>query len=336
MVDKSPILTVKRMSKRYKVRQSFVDRIIRKEKMQLVAVDDVSFSVEQGTVLGIVGESGSGKTTLARCLIRLIEPDTGTIYFAGQRIDNASNSELRKIRSQIQMVFQDPYTSLNPRMTIGAALIEAGKVHGTIGNTTEIEFVENLLDLVGLARSYSSRRPRQLSGGQRQRAAIARALTVKPSVIIADEAVSALDVSIQGQILNLFRDLREDLGLTIIFIAHQLSVISHVADVVAVMYLGRIVEYGPTKRVFISPKHPYTEALMASHPDPDPRRILTAPMQGDVPSPLAIPKGCRFSTRCPKVEAICSDLDPELLVHEGNHAVACHLSKPDYDSSPKN
>ena len=320
-----PLLDVKRVSKYYRVRRNFLDFISRVPPSRLVAVDDVSFSVDKGTVLGVVGESGSGKTTLARCLIRLIEPDAGIVSFAGKRIDTASISELRQIRSQIQMVFQDPYTSLNPRMTIGAALIEAGRVHGTVGTGKEADFVADLLELVGLVPSFSTRRPRQLSGGQRQRAAIARALAVRPSLIIADEAVSALDVSIQGQILNLFRELRKDLGLTMIFIAHQLSVISHVADVVAVMYLGKIVEHGRTEDVFSSPKHPYTKALMAAHPDPDPRRTITSSMQGDTPSPLAIPKGCRFFSRCPKAAAVCSDSDPELLTRNGSHAVACHF-----------
>ena len=299
-----PLLNVKGVSKYYSVRRNVIDFISRAPAKRLVAVDDVSFSVDKGTVLGVVGESGSGKTTLARCLIRLVEPDAGAVSFSGKRIDNASISELRKVRSQIQMVFQDPYTSLNPRMTVGAALIEAGRVHGTVGTKQEAVFISDLLELVGLAQSFSSRRPRQLSGGQRQRAAIARALAVRPSLIIADEAVSALDVSIQGQILNLFRQLRTDLGLTMIFIAHQLSVISHVADVVAVMYLGRIVEHGRTEDVFSSPKHPYTRLLMAAHPDPDPRKSVTSSIQGDIPSPLAIPKGCRYLSRCPKAAAV--------------------------------
>ena len=325
MTEYEPLLNVRGVSKYYSMRRSLSDIVLRVPSAQLVAVDNVSFSLDRGTVLGVVGESGSGKTTLARCLIRLIEPDAGVVSFEGKTINTASDSELRRIRSQIQMVFQDPYTSLNPRMTIGAALIEAGRVHGTVGVKRETDFIADLLEIVGLPRSFSSRRPRQLSGGQRQRAAIARALAVRPSLIIADEAVSALDVSIQGQILNLFRELRKDLGLTMIFIAHQLSVISHVADVVAVMYLGKIVEHGSTKDVFSSPKHPYTKALMAAHPDPDPRRTVMASMQGDIPSPLALPKGCRFLSRCSKAAAVCSESDPELLFRSGSHSVACHF-----------
>ena len=325
MIEHRPLLNVEGVSKYYNVRRSLLDIILRAPSARLVAVDNVSFSVDKGTVLGVVGESGSGKTTLARCLIRLIEPDAGVVSFEGKEINTASAAELRRIRSQIQMVFQDPYTSLNPRMTIGAALIEAGRVHGTVGAQRETDFITNLLELVGLARSFSSRRPRQLSGGQRQRAAIARALAVRPSLIIADEAVSALDVSIQGQILNLFRELRKDLGLTIIFIAHQLSVISHVADVVAVMYLGKIVEHGPTKDIFSSPKHPYTKALIAAHPNPNPRRTVASTMQGDLPSPLAIPKGCRFLSRCSKAATICSESDPDLLFRSESHSVACHF-----------
>ena len=325
MIEKKPLLNVEGISKRYSLRRSLRDSLLRRPAPQLVAVDNVSFSINRGTVLGIVGESGSGKTTLARCLIRLIEPDTGIVSFSNKRIDNASSSNLRNIRKDIQMVFQDPYTSLNPRMSIGAALAEAGQVHGTIGISGEKDFVSNLLKLVGLPSSFAMRRPRQLSGGQRQRAAIARALAVRPTMLIADEAVSALDVSIQGQILNLFRELRKELELTIIFIAHQLSVISHVADEVAVMYLGKIVEHGTTKEIFSNPKHPYTKALLAAHPHPDPREKSVPQMQGDIPSPLDLPRGCRFFTRCPQAVTVCSDTVPDLLQRGDDHKVACHF-----------
>ncbi|MBL09218.1 MAG: peptide ABC transporter substrate-binding protein [Acidiferrobacteraceae bacterium] len=325
MIEKKPLLSVEGISKRYNLRRSLIDVFLRRPVSQLVAVDNVSFSINRGTVLGIVGESGSGKTTLARCLIRLIEPDTGIVSYSNKRIDNASSSNLRNIRKDIQMVFQDPYTSLNPRMSIGAALAEAGKVHGTIDISGESDFVSNLLKLVGLPSSFATRRPRQLSGGQRQRAAIARALAVRPTMLIADEAVSALDVSIQGQILNLFRELRKELELTIIFIAHQLSVISHVADEVAVMYLGKIVEHGTTKEIFSNPKHPYTKALMAAHPHPDPREKSVPQMQGDIPSPLDLPQGCRFFTRCPQATTVCSDTAPDLLQRGDDHKVACHF-----------
>ena len=325
MIEKKPLLSVEGISKRYSLRRSLLDAFLRRPVTQLLAVDNVSFSINRGTVLGIVGESGSGKTTLARCLIRLIEPDTGIVSYSNKRIDNASSSNLRNIRKDIQMVFQDPYTSLNPRMSIGAALIEAGKVHGTIDASGEIYFVSNLLELVGLPSTFATRRPRQLSGGQRQRAAIARALAVRPTMLIADEAVSALDVSIQGQILNLFRELRKELELTIIFIAHQLSVISHVADEVAVMYLGKIVEHGTTKEIFSNPKHPYTKALMAAHPHPDPREKSVPLMQGDIPSPLDLPQGCRIFTRCPQATTVCSATAPDLLQRGDDHKVECHF-----------
>ncbi|MBO67801.1 MAG: peptide ABC transporter ATP-binding protein [Acidiferrobacteraceae bacterium] len=325
MAENRVLMNIEGLSKRYSLRRSLLDALCRVPATQLVAVDNVSLSIERGTVLGIVGESGSGKTTLARCLIRLIEPDTGVISFSNKRIDIATAYELRQIRKDIQMVFQDPYTSLNPRMTIGDALTEAGKVHDTIGLSPENEYVSELLKLVGLAPSFASRRPRQLSGGQRQRAAIARALAVRPTMLIADEAVSALDVSIQGQILNLLRDLREELKLTIIFIAHQLSVISHVADEVAVMYLGQIVEHGATKDIFSNPKHPYTRALMAAHPHPDPRNRIIPEMKGEIPSPLALPRGCRFVNRCPHAAAVCSESAPDLQTFSNGHRVACHF-----------
>jgi ABC-type glutathione transport system ATPase component len=230
------------------------------------AVDDVSFTLERGEILGVAGGSGSGKTTLARCLIRLVEPDEGSIRLDGEDVRAARGSRLRELRRRMQMVFQDPYASLNPRMSVGAALHEAGRVHRRPGSEDREAFVSELLERVHLPASIAARRPRELSGGQRQRVAVARALAVGPEILIADEAVSALDVSIQTQLLNLFLDLRDDLGVAIVFIAHQLAVIAEVADRVAIMHQGRIVETGPTASVFHSPQDPYTVALLGAHP----------------------------------------------------------------------
>jgi len=240
------------------------------------AVDDVSFDLRRGEILGLAGGSGSGKTTLARCLIRLVEPDAGTITLDGTDVRAARGAALREVRRRMQMVFQDPYSSLNPRMSVGAALLEAGRVHERPGSENGEAFVRELLERVHLSPSAASRRPRELSGGQRQRVAVARALAVGPEVLIADEAVSALDVSVQTQLLNLFLDLRDELGLSIVFVAHQLAVIASVADRVAVMHLGRIVELGATAEVFAAPRDPYTAQLLAAHPHADPSARMEA------------------------------------------------------------
>jgi oligopeptide transport system ATP-binding protein len=261
-----------------------------------------------------VGESGSGKSTLARCITRLTEPDDGSILFDGADIRALSGRSLQGMRRRMQVVFQDPFSSLNPRLTVGAALAEPLLVHGLATRADAAEQVGQLLDLVGLAPQVSRRFPRELSGGQRQRVAIARSLAPRPELLIADEAVSALDVSIQAQILNLLVDLTERLGLTMIFISHQLAVIASVADDVAVMYLGQIVERGPVEEVFASPQHPYTAALLAANPEPVPeRRRRETAIRGDIPSPLDIPSGCRFRTRCGFAEARCAEADPGLL-----------------------
>jgi oligopeptide/dipeptide ABC transporter ATP-binding protein len=291
----------------------------------VVAVNHVSFEVAKNGAMGIVGESGSGKTTLARCLIRLHEPDAGSIVFRGRDITQADGAELLNIRRRIQMVFQDPYTSLNPRLSVGAAILEAGRVHGRVPPADGRQFVEGLLERVGLSQSQADRRPHSLSGGQRQRVAIARALAVGPELLIADEAVSALDVSVQAQILNLFADLRSELGLTLIFISHQLAVISHLCDHVAIMYLGRIVEYGSTECVFANPQHPYTRALLEAHPDPDPRRRAPPALHGDAPTGLNLRPGCPFSPRCAYSEQVCEESDPELERDFAGQAVACHV-----------
>ena len=264
-----PLLSVTGLVKSFAPQQSVRDRLARKPLKVVRAVDDVSFSVSRGRVLGIAGESGSGKSTTARCITRLIEPDAGEIRFDGVDVRAAHGAALRNVRRRIQMVFQDPYASLNPRLSVGQAILEAGKVHGRLGAATHDQFVQEQLDKVRLPRMFATRKPRDLSGGQRQRVAIARAMATGPEVVIADEAVSALDVSIQTEIVNLFLDLRDDLGLAIVFVSHQLPVLAGIADHIAVMRAGEIVEYGPTAEVFRSPKHAYTVALLAAHPHPD-------------------------------------------------------------------
>jgi ABC-type glutathione transport system ATPase component len=262
------LLSVQDLTKRFKLRGSLGEWVTRRPGDSHLAVDHVSFDLAHGEILGLAGGSGSGKTTLARMLIRLIEPDGGSITLEGRSVRDAGGHELREIRRRMQMVFQDPYSSLNPRLSIGAAILEAGRVHHQPGSDDSTAFVARFLDLVRLPVSMAGRQPSELSGGQRQRVAVARALAVGPDVLIADEAVSALDVSIQTQLLNLFLDLRDELGLTILFVAHQLSVIAEVADRVAIMHRGVIVEIGATADVFHSPHDEYTKSLLASHPSP--------------------------------------------------------------------
>lgn len=322
-----PILTVDALEKWFDLGRSLSDIILRRAPQRVTAVDGVSLELLPNEVLGIVGESGSGKSTLARCLVALYRPDAGKIVFDGHDVGSAKGHLRRDLHRRMQMVFQDPFTSLNPQMTIGAAILEAAKVHDRLDGS-EDEFVGSLLELVGLSRTLTTRRPNALSGGQRQRAAIARALAVEPDVLIADEAVSALDVSIQAQILNLFSDLSDRLGLAMIFIAHDLAVVSHISHRVAIMYLGRIVEEGPVDTVFRSPRHPYTKALLEAHPDPYALGALDeeAPITGDIPSPLDVPSGCRFRTRCPYATDVCSSADPVLEPHgDMGRRVACHV-----------
>jgi oligopeptide/dipeptide ABC transporter ATP-binding protein len=320
------LLEVEDLHKSFAVRSPLVDRLRRRAQARAVAIDGVSLSIRREETVGIVGESGSGKTTLARCLLRLIEPDQGSVRFDGVDVTQAKRSELQRIRRRMQMVFQDPYSSLNPRVKVGTAIAEPAHVHGLIAREQAKEHVERLLELVGLPASSADRYPRQLSGGQRQRVAIARALSLNPEFLIADEPVSALDVSIQAQILNLLDDLLRSLDLTMIFIAHQLSVVRHISDRVAIMYLGRIVESGPTRVVFEHPQHPYTAGLLEAAPRPDPGTRHHKPaVRGDIPSSLQIPSGCRFRTRCPYAEERCAVEDPSLAPVASGHEVACHV-----------
>ncbi|MDQ3890080.1 MAG: ABC transporter ATP-binding protein [Actinomycetota bacterium] len=321
-----PLLAVEDVHKAFAVRRPLLDRLMLKPAARAIAVDGVSLEVRRRETLGLVGESGSGKTTLARCILRLIEADRGSIRFDGRELCGAGRSELQEVRRRMQIVFQDPYSSLNPRLRVGRAIAEPALVHGTVARERAREHVERMLGLVGLPATAADRYPRQLSGGQRQRVAIARALSLEPEVLVADEPVSALDVSIQAQILNLLDDLLESLDLTMIFIAHQLSVVRHICDRVAIMYLGRIVETGPTKQVFDDPQHPYTKALLEAAPRPDPADRHRKPAaRGDVPSPLRIPSGCRFRTRCAFAEERCALDDPSLIAVGRRQEAACHV-----------
>jgi oligopeptide/dipeptide ABC transporter ATP-binding protein len=288
------------------------------------AVDDVSLTIQPGEVVGLVGESGSGKTTLGRSILRLIEPTSGSVRFDGVDILRLPAREMRVLRKDMQIVFQDPYASLNPRMTVGAILGQALSLHGLAPGGEREPRIVDLLQRVGLSAAHTRRYPHEFSGGQRQRIAIARALAVRPRLLVADEPVSALDVSIQAQVLNLLQDLQRELGLALLFIAHDLGVVEYLSDRVIVLYLGRIMEVASTQDLYANPRHPYTQALLAAIPRPDPtRRGRPAPLQGDQPSPLAPPSGCVFRTRCPIAAAECAAVVPPLERHAPDHYKAC-------------
>ena len=295
------------------------------------AVDGVSFGIARGTTLGLVGESGCGKTTLARAILRLIEPTAGEIRFDGVDVSAASNASLRKLRRDMQIVFQDPFGSLNPRMTVGRIIAEPLALYRIAAGRKRRAMVSELAERVGLAPSQMDRYPHEFSGGQRQRIGIARAIALKPKFIVCDEPVSALDVSVQSQILNLLSDLQEELGLTYLFIAHNLAVVEHFAGRVAVMYLGRIVEIADAVDLYNQPRHPYTMALLAAVPQPDPtRRREYVGLKGDVPNPLNPPTGCPFHPRCPFTTAVCREMPPFLENQSGpapRHRVACHRAE---------
>lgn len=290
------------------------------------AVDGVSFGIKRGETLGLVGESGCGKSTTGRLILRLIEPTGGQVFFEGEDITRLNRRELRPKRQRMQIIFQDPYSSLNPRMTVGRIVGEPLTLHGMANGTQKERRVRELLEMVGLSPSHARRYPHEFSGGQRQRIGVARALAVGPKMIVCDEPVSALDVSIQSQILNLLEDLQREFDLTYLFIAHGLNVVKHVSDRVGVMYLGKLVELAGAERLYSSPQHPYTKALLSAIPVPDPQarreRIL---LGGDVPSPLNPPAGCRFHTRCAVAEDLCREEEPPFQDTGGEHMVACHL-----------
>jgi oligopeptide transport system ATP-binding protein len=316
------LLEVENLAKHYPVRRGIV---LARQVGTVRAVDGVSFRIERGETLAIVGESGCGKSTTARLVLRLIEPTSGTVRFDGQEVSGAA---LRTLRRRVQVVFQDPYASLNPRLRVADTIAEPMEVHGIGTPQSRAARVRELLGLVGLAPFHAQRYPHEFSGGQRQRIGIARALAVQPELIICDEPVSALDVSIQAQVVNLLKDLQRRFGLSYLFIAHDLAVVHHMADRVAVMYLGQIVESAPKRAIFDAPLHPYTRALLAAIPHPDPRRRgLVKPIGGDVPSPMNPPSGCRFHTRCPHARDRCRTEMPALRELSPGHSVACHFSE---------
>ena len=303
------------------------DGLLRRRVGYLRAVDDVSFAIRRGETLGLVGESGCGKTTTGRAILRLQRATSGSVTFDGRSVLDLSSAEMRRMRARMQIVFQDPYSALDPRSTVGASFAEGARAQKLAKGAELDAIVAQLLDVVGLDGDMRRRYPHELSGGQRQRIVIARALATRPDFVVCDEAVSALDVSVRAQILNLLQDLQEQFSLTYLFIAHDLAVVQHVSDRVAVMYLGRIVEVAGAAELYAAPLHPYTRALLSAIPDPDPRRrVSRAPLQGEVPSPLDVPTGCRFRTRCPLAIDRCSVEEPLLGPETGSHQVACHVT----------
>ena len=315
-----PLLEVNNLVKYFPIRGGLLSRVV----ANVQAVNDVSFKIQKGEVLGLVGESGSGKTTAGRAILRLIEPTSGEVKFNGVDVVKLSKSEMREYRKKMQIIFQDPFASLNPRMTVGDIIGEALMIHNLASGQARTDRVAELLKRVGLSPDHMRRYPHEFSGGQRQRIGIARALAVDPQFIVADEPVSALDVSIQAQVVNLLEDLQRDLGLTLLFIAHDLSVVEYICDRVAVMYLGRVMEVATSRELYTNPKHPYTEALLSAAPIPDPTikrdRII---LEGDIPSPINPPSGCVFRTRCRYKITECEHTVPELREVSPGHFKAC-------------
>lgn len=324
----TPLLRVENLSKDFTVG---TDDVFGRKAARVQALQDVSFDLVRGETLGLVGESGCGKSTLGRCLVRLLEPTRGRLIFKGEEITSCKGARLRALRRQIQIIFQDPYAMLNPRMTIGELLTEPLVVHGLLSSETDRrDRAKQLMETVGLRPEGLDRYPHEFSGGQRQRLGIARALAVEPELLICDEPVSALDVSIQAQILNLLMDLQQKLGLTYVFIAHDLKVVEHVSTRVAVMYLGKIVEIAESRELYEHPRHPYTRALLSAIPIPDPsRRAARTPLKGDVPSPLNPPTGCSFHPRCPEALRECAHQSPCLEMKRPKHWASCLRVAPE-------
>jgi len=322
------LLTVAGLKKYFPLRRGFLSTLLEKEEKYVRAVDDVSFEIEDGTVYGLVGESGCGKTTTGRLTLRLIEPTSGSIYYRDREITSMPDNEMKALRREMQIIFQDPFDSINPKMTIFDVISEPLNIHEMQKSESEkIEVVSKMLESVQVVppQEYLFRYPHELSGGQRQRVAIARALVLRPKFIVADEPVSMLDVSIRTEVLNLMLDLRTDLKLTYLFITHDLAISRYVSDHIAVMYLGKIVEHGPTEDTIQNPRHPYTQALLAAVPTPEVRvEEKEIPIKGETPSPISIPKGCRFNPRCPLAKEECPSSEPELIEFSPGHFVACH------------
>ena len=327
------LLSVKNLKKHFVVGTNFFG----KPTAYLKAVDNVSFDLRKGTTLGIVGESGCGKTTMGRTILRLYDVTGGSVKFKDQELTTLSNKEFDKLRPNMQMIFQDPYASLSPRLTVGEIIGEAARQHGLTKGKNYRDYVLEIMKMCGLQPHYFDRYPHEFSGGQRQRICIARALALKPDLVICDEPVSALDVSIQAQIINMLKDLQKELGLTYVFISHDLSVVKHISDEIGVMYLGSMVEYGSKKSIFENTLHPYTKALFSAVPIPDPHtkmnRII---LKGDIPSPVNPPKGCKFHTRCDKCMEVCKTVAPKYLEVEKGHFCACHLYDPEYNGGSEN
>ncbi len=320
--ENSPLLVVKDLKQYFPVEKSLLGKTVK----SLKAVDGVSFTLEKGKTLGIVGESGCGKTTMGRTILRLYDVTGGEVWFKGQEVSKIKNSEFNKLRPNMQMIFQDPYASLSPRLTVGEIIGEAVREHGIVPKEQYQDYIMEVMKMCGLQPHYFERYPHEFSGGQRQRICIARALALKPDLVICDEPVSALDVSIQAQIINMLKDLQKSLNLTYIFISHDLSVVKHISDEVGVMYLGSMVEYGSKESIFSNTLHPYTKALFSAVPVPNPHvkmnRIL---LKGDIPSPVNPPKGCKFHTRCEHCMDICAMVKPKYKEVEKGHFCACHL-----------
>ena len=332
----SALLEVKRLTKHYPVRKGVFSRV----SGQVHAVDDVSFSIAEGETLGLVGESGCGKSTTAKTILKLVDPNSGTIEWRGRRIDGLGVAAMRPYRRELQAVFQDPYSSLNPRMRARDIVAEPIRNFETMPESEIRERVAALFDKVGLRADQMVKYPYEFSGGQRQRLGIARALAPKPKLIVCDEPVSSLDVSVQAQVVNLLMDLQQQLKLTYLFIAHDLRLVEHICDRVAVMYLGRIVEMATAARLFSAPQHPYTRALLSAMPSMDPdRRVEQPPLTGDPPNPINPPSGCRFHTRCAFVEACCAKVEPRLFTAASapDHQTACHMLIPGsgHSAAPK-
>lgn len=318
------IIEVNHLVKHFPIKSGILQRVIG----QVKAVDDVSLTIKRGQTFGLVGESGCGKTTIGRTILRLTEPTSGNAIINGTDIFTLPHRHLRKMRPKIQMIFQDPYSSLDPRMPIGEIIGEAVKEHGIVPKSEYREYILKIMSDCGLRPYYIDRYPHEFSGGQRQRICIARALALNPELIIADEPVSALDVSIQAQIINLLKDLQNKRGLTYLFISHDLSVVEYISDVVGVMYLGSLVELAPKKELFKTPMHPYTKALLSAVPVPNPDvKMNRTILEGDIPSPANPPSGCKFHTRCPNCMEICKTTAPVFKDYGNEHKVACHLYK---------